>query len=32
MRKCVILMRKHLGWYYSDTAKIIAANWIRGDM
>ena len=22
-------LREHLGWYYSDTAKIIASNWIR---
>ena len=22
-------LREHLGWYYSDTAKNIAANWIR---
>lgn len=29
MRKCVILTRELLGWYYSDTAKIMAANSIR---
>ena len=25
-------LREHLGWYYSDTAKNIAANWIRNNM
>ena len=25
-------LREHLGWYYSDTAKNIAANWIRKNM